>query len=244
MKIERIYIKNLFSYDEFELNLNKDLTMIVGSNNAGKTNLIRVLELLKQIIHPRPPITSSLSLIRNIPSFLHNPEHKNARVEVAVKFDKKEKELIERFFECYFSRLLEQINSGIGSNKFELGIFKGDINTSKGLYREVTLNHCANTIFKESLEKFIEALPSFLSKGVFIWSYEGEYDRLPQLRFRANFSLKKNDIYEKLKENKISTEIVSFVVPTDEIEVDIDITENSMSISYLGSDSSRCPFPI
>ena len=67
---------------------------------------------------------------------------------------------------------------------------------------------------------------------------------IPQLRFRANFSLKKNDIYEKLKENKISTEIVPFVFSTDEIEVDIDITENSMSISYLGSDSSRSSVPL
>jgi len=246
MKIERIYIENLFSYDKLELNLNKDLTIIVGPNNTGKTNLIRVLELLKQIIHSLLLMTPSLSLIRNIPSFLHNPGDKNARIEVVVKFDKKDKELMRRFFECYFSKFLERINLGLGSNKFVLDIFegKGEIKVSKGSYEKVTLNHYVNTIFKESLEKFIKALPSFLSKGVFTWSYEGEYDKLPQLRFRANFSLKKNDLYEKLKENKISTEIVPFVFSTDEIEVDIDITENSMSISYLGSDSPRNPSPL
>ena len=246
MKIERIYIENLFSYDKLELNLNKDLTIIVGPNNTGKTNLIRVLELLKQIIHSLLLMTPSSSLIRNIPSFLHNPGDKNARIEVVVKFDKKDKELMRRFFECYFSKFLEQINSGLGSNKFVLDIFegKGEIKVSKGSYEKVTLNQCANTIFKESLEKFIKALPSFLSKGVFTWSYEGEYDKLPQLRFRANFSLKKNDLYEKLKENKISTEIVPFVFSTDEIEINIDITENNMFISYSGSDSPRNPSPL
>ena len=51
MKIKAIEVKNLFSYDDFKIEFNEgNIAVIVGPNNAGKTNLFRVLEFLKDVI--------------------------------------------------------------------------------------------------------------------------------------------------------------------------------------------------
>ena len=47
MKIKKIHVENLLSYDNFEVGLDGNFNIIVGPNNVGKTNIIRILEFLK-----------------------------------------------------------------------------------------------------------------------------------------------------------------------------------------------------
>jgi len=42
--INRVNVKNFRSLKEIELNLEKDTTLIIGENDAGKTSLIDVLK--------------------------------------------------------------------------------------------------------------------------------------------------------------------------------------------------------
>ena len=50
MKIKSIEVQNLYSYDNFKIEFNEgNIAVIVGLNNAGKTNLFRVLEFLKDL---------------------------------------------------------------------------------------------------------------------------------------------------------------------------------------------------
>lgn len=46
MNLQKIHILNLFSYDDTEINL-QNYNVVVGPNNSGKTNLVRVLKLLQ-----------------------------------------------------------------------------------------------------------------------------------------------------------------------------------------------------
>lgn len=46
MHLKRIHLSNLFSYDEAEINL-QDYNVIVGPNNSGKTNLVRLMKLFQ-----------------------------------------------------------------------------------------------------------------------------------------------------------------------------------------------------
>ncbi|MGL6032853.1 MAG: AAA family ATPase [Kurthia gibsonii] len=39
--INKVIIKNYKSYEDFELNLNPDLNIIIGDNEAGKSALLR-----------------------------------------------------------------------------------------------------------------------------------------------------------------------------------------------------------
>ncbi len=45
MKLRRLQVSNLLSFDEFELGFDDHLTLLVGPNGAGKTNVIRAIDL-------------------------------------------------------------------------------------------------------------------------------------------------------------------------------------------------------
>ncbi|MGC9117248.1 MAG: AAA family ATPase, partial [Conexivisphaera sp.] len=50
MRIKRVEADNVFTFENFELNLNYPVTVIVGPNGSGKTNLIRLLEYVAEVM--------------------------------------------------------------------------------------------------------------------------------------------------------------------------------------------------
>lgn len=44
MHIERIKIKNFRRLQDFSIDLQKDLSLVVGKNNSGKTSLLKVMD--------------------------------------------------------------------------------------------------------------------------------------------------------------------------------------------------------
>lgn len=44
-----LHVSNLLSFDQFDLQLDDGLTVLVGSNGAGKTNIVRVLDLVTKL---------------------------------------------------------------------------------------------------------------------------------------------------------------------------------------------------
>ncbi|MGC8970408.1 MAG: AAA family ATPase [Conexivisphaera sp.] len=50
MRIKRVEADNVFTFEDFELNLNGPVTVIVGPNGSGKTNLIRLLEYVAEVM--------------------------------------------------------------------------------------------------------------------------------------------------------------------------------------------------
>ncbi|MDK2988352.1 MAG: hypothetical protein PWQ47_1490 [Methanothermococcus sp.] len=99
MKINSIEVKNLFSYDDkdgLKIEFNKGNTaVIVGPNNAGKTNLFRVFEFLKDVINGK------INTGKEIKNYLYNEENKSAKVTIDIKFDENEKNLLMEFIECF-----------------------------------------------------------------------------------------------------------------------------------------------
>ena len=54
MKIKKIHIDNILSYDKETINLNKDLNIIVGANGSGKSNLMNInIYILKRLCFRR-----------------------------------------------------------------------------------------------------------------------------------------------------------------------------------------------
>jgi len=45
MKINRVIIKNVMQFDNFDCDFNDDLNIIVGQNGVGKTNLMKLIYL-------------------------------------------------------------------------------------------------------------------------------------------------------------------------------------------------------
>jgi len=124
MKIKAIEVKNLFSYDDFNIEFNEgNIAVIVGPNNAGKTNLFRVLEFLKDVINDR---IKSGKEIRN---YLRK-ENEPAKIIVDIKFDENERHLLKTFVECFIKLQLKPM--------YEKGVIDKDeaINKLTDLYLE------------------------------------------------------------------------------------------------------------
>lgn len=96
MKIKSIAAKNLLSFDDFKITFEDgDVVTIFGPNNVGKTNLFRVLKLLRNIINEK------ISAV-DLEIYLHNKNLKAAKIEVDVIFDKSDKEVIAKFLKIFF----------------------------------------------------------------------------------------------------------------------------------------------
>ena len=50
MRIRSIHATNLLSFESFELDLHPGLTVIVGPNGVGKTNLVHLLRLVRRAL--------------------------------------------------------------------------------------------------------------------------------------------------------------------------------------------------
>jgi hypothetical protein len=50
MKLASLHVSNLLSFDDFDLDLDDGLTVIVGPNGSGKTNVVRVVDLVSKLV--------------------------------------------------------------------------------------------------------------------------------------------------------------------------------------------------
>ena len=176
MRITKVYIKNLFSYNEFELELDKNFNVIVGPNNAGKTNLFRAIQFLMDIIDNKLKA-------KDIQEYLYDSTNEKAKIKIWVEFDDSEKTAIREFFECYFDKYLHELDRGITQGTFKLNEVLPGYNGPAGHYDKLILNQRVNELFIKSTKHFINTFPEFLSSGVFVWEYSGEYDTLPEISF-------------------------------------------------------------
>jgi len=114
MKIKAIEVENIFSYgcgdNKFKIEFNEgNIAVIVGPNNAGKTNLFRVLEFLREVIDESKKHDEMIieidklhsTTLRNIQLYQNNLE-KDSYVIVDFELTGKDKKLIENFLRCYF----------------------------------------------------------------------------------------------------------------------------------------------
>ena len=57
LRVTRLRLKDFRSYESLEMEPDEKLTIIVGSNAVGKTNIIEALQLLtSSFVIPKPPL--------------------------------------------------------------------------------------------------------------------------------------------------------------------------------------------
>ncbi|ACX72509.1 conserved hypothetical protein [Methanocaldococcus vulcanius M7] len=96
MKITSVKAKNLLSFEDFEIEFGEgNVVIIFGPNNVGKTNLFRILKLLKNIINEK-------MTIQELELYLHDKQKKSMSIEIGVEFDNLDKNLISRFLKVFF----------------------------------------------------------------------------------------------------------------------------------------------
>ncbi|MCQ6253845.1 AAA family ATPase [Methanocaldococcus sp.] len=147
MKIKAIEVNSLFSYDKFKIEFNEgNIAVIVGPNNAGKSNLFRVLKFLKDVINDETKEIKSVkdinkkTIAEEVQNYLHNKSRRFAKIVVDIEFDDFEKEMLKDYFKCFFKSNYLQFKKICDELGFDIE----------------------------------DKLVKLFSKGKFIWEYNGE----------------------------------------------------------------------
>ncbi len=133
--IKKVIIKNYKQFEDFCLDLNPDINIIVGNNEAGKTTLFEAINLgLTQKLNGR-------LISQELTPYLFNIKAKDLYLK-KLKENSKAAKLPEILIELYFS---ENIN----------GDFRGSINSLKEDCAGVSLRICFDSDFQKEYEKYI-----------------------------------------------------------------------------------------
>jgi len=204
MKIKRIRIENLLSYDEFELEF-PDFTVIVGPNNVGKTNILRVLEFVRNLLNKS--INGD-----ELDELLHDPEKRRAKVEIYLELSDDEINYIRKIISWCLAREVERAKEGEVS--FELNIDYAESRIKKLLgsgqedsketegktleirkeleylinqtLKDTVIKARLNSLFLRELEEFQRAVPEEFRNLKVVWTYEGQATWLPKPVFEVN----------------------------------------------------------
>ena len=180
MKIKAIEVKNLFSYDDFKIEFNEgNIAVIVGPNNAGKTNLFRALEFFKEVIYETkkhnyamiiPSDKIQLNTLKNISSYQNNPED-NSHMIVGIEWTDKEQKIMGNFWRCY-------LNIDLKYEISEDEIIR-QLDEVLNLLEEIQMHNPSELpMILESKADLLNRLiisyyfPKFLSNGKFTWKSE------------------------------------------------------------------------
>jgi predicted ATPase len=135
--IKKIIIKNFKQFEDFELELNPDVNIIVGNNEAGKTTLFEAINLaLIQRLNGR-------LIMQELTPYLFNRKEKD-RYLSDLNDSSKIAKLPEILIEIYFT---DEPNNAD---------FKGSMNSLKEDCAGVSLKICFDSDFQKEYEKYIE----------------------------------------------------------------------------------------
>ncbi|AKE09142.1 retron Eco8 family effector endonuclease [Serratia liquefaciens] len=105
MSIKSIRIKNLLSYDEIFINEIRDINCIIGRNNSGKSNLLKLLKFFYQKIEGKRVLPPSLN--SNYSSFGSiTIEYDLSRIKkIATSSRVKKTDFIKHIYNTFFSEI-------------------------------------------------------------------------------------------------------------------------------------------
>ncbi len=134
--LRKVVIKNYKQFKDFEIELNKNINIIVGNNEAGKTTLFEAINLA---------LTKRLNgrlIEQELSPYIFNLEAQNNYLE-ELKSKGKTASLPDILIELYFD---ESLN----------GEFKGTSNSLQEDCAGVSLKICFDNSFQQEYEKYIE----------------------------------------------------------------------------------------
>jgi len=124
MSIKSITVKNLLSYNELYINEIRGLTCIIGKNNSGKSNLLKLLRFFYQKIEGRKMLTPSLN--SNYSSFGSiSIEYDLSRIKKIVTSSRSKKtDFIKHIYNTFFNDPLQKEVLPLQSDEASPNYFK------------------------------------------------------------------------------------------------------------------------
>ena len=189
MKITKIKVDNFRLLKEFEIDIEDNLSLVIGKNNCAKTSLLTILERF-------------LSSDQN--NFSFNDLNISTQIELKENIEKNNDEKID----CAI-RLRLYINYTIDDNLKNISLMMLNLNPSENyiiLCFEYALNHEKTIMLREDYEKFKSTITTVDDSKDLLYFLRKNYKNYFQIRSRAlEFSNEENfiEITEKRKINSI-----------------------------------------
>lgn len=189
MKITKIKVNNYRLLKDFEIDLEDNLSLVIGKNNCGKTSLLTILERF---------------LVSDQNNFSFNDLNISAQIELKDKIEKK----IDEKIGCAI-RLRLYINYDVDDNLKNISSMMLNLNPEENyviLCFEYALNYEKTIKLKEDYEKFKSTITPLDNSKDVLYFLRKNHKNYFQIRSRAlEFSNEENyiEITEKRKINSI-----------------------------------------
>ena len=195
MRLTFLKAKNFLSFEDVDLSFGNQ-TIIVGPNNAGKTNLVRALRFAKDIcqhsFHGKPE------------AFLNKyADETSCCLEIGFELDEEEKKDLGSFGLLFINALLENVNIE-GEELKKLLSEEPSLDTQQKIKPYLLKN------FREEAKILLSLILDLIQKGSIVISSEGDYPHV-----KVKFKHKNKEVYydERLI---YSSEGISFQYPLDQ----------------------------
>jgi len=159
MRIRYIKAKNFLSFKDVEIPLDKDLNIIVGPNNSGKTNVARALKLVADIIDGKRDF--------DFMSFLHDQNERYFRLEISYELSKEEKQDIEKFMSIYI-KTYNYSRFDPRSIAWESYL---DLEHTPSIDRSLFYEQVSKA-FKDTVKNLLEYIAELVSKGRIVLEFK------------------------------------------------------------------------
>jgi hypothetical protein len=158
------------------------MNVIVGPNNSGKTNLLRVLGLLRDLSSPVPGMSGSREYSRDFALFSGDNLKAAFQISVGVDFGASGLETIRRFLRAYFKTYPFVVDETFATRlaaTMKPSISEIPLDRVRGEYMAM-LREFTGTDFGDSLT---EALAESVTRGTIVLVYEGDPGQSPSIRY-------------------------------------------------------------
>jgi len=171
MRLLYLKAKNFLSFRDITIPLDEDLNIIVGPNNSGKTNVVRALKLIADVVDGEK--------IEGI-YFLHDRNNRYFRLEVGYELSEEERRDIAKFLEVYYTKKHSKRDFGYvpWSDIF-------DVRGPNKQKLEEFLNHISN-LFKDVVKEIPKIVSELISNGSIIFEYRAYESNRPYVSFKFN----------------------------------------------------------
>lgn len=123
MLVDSLYVENVQTFGTFELSLDGATCVVVGPNGGGKSNIVRVLDLVQKALDSVGEgmrgtqfAEAARQVLRSFAAARHHgePVERGAMVRLAIQFTTAEERrwLLTYFRAAVLSNLVEELNSG------------------------------------------------------------------------------------------------------------------------------------
>lgn len=252
--IKSLSIQGFKKFQNFKINFNEHVNILVGENAAGKSTILEAIKLVlnQEYKHSDKSALKDLFNQENIKNFEKNPSKETLpKISIELEFNldpsskyakdyygednvnkRVRKEGYGIYFECSYDEDLDpEAEQSISEKKIPLEYYTLKWKTFGGQPYQTT-KHPLNFIFINTSERSSGSIFNYYNKTLFI----SRYDELDKIRSKNAFRQKLEEIFKELNLKPLS-ENREFAIDTRKVTLEnvLYILENSIPLENQGS---------